>query len=103
LENKISPKKSGILDSDGFLPVLKFISKNWIFIPIFCSISFVFAYFYSHRLPDVFGAKAEILLKSNQTHDYQNKIFSNLGYYSVLQDITNQKRVITSKELSTIL
>jgi tyrosine-protein kinase Etk/Wzc len=99
LENKISPKKSGILDSDGFLPVLKFISKNWIFIPIFCSISFVFAYFYSHRLPDVFGAKAEILLKSNQTHDYQNKIFSNLGYYSVLQDITNQKRVITSKDL----
>ena len=93
------PKKTGLLDTEDFLPVLKFLSKNWIFIPIFCSISFVFAYFYSHRLADIYGAKAEILLKSNQTHDYQNKIYSSLGYYSVLQDLTNQKRVITSKDL----
>ena len=99
MEKSLKPKKSGLVDTEDFLPVLKFLSKNWIFIPIFCSISFVFAYFYSHRLADVYGAKAEILLKSNQTHDYQNKIYSNLGYYSVLQDITNQKRVITSKDL----
>ncbi len=99
MDKVIKPKKSGVFDSDGFLPILKFLSKNWIFTPIFCSIAFVFAYFYSHRLPDIYGAKAEILLKSNQTHDYQNKIFSNLGYYSVVQDLTNQKRVITSKDL----
>ena len=91
--------KSGILDAEDLIPVIKFINKNWILVPIFCSVSFVIAYFYSNRMPDIYGAKAEILLKSNETYNYQSKIYSNLGYYSVIQDIANQKRVITSKDL----
>jgi capsular exopolysaccharide synthesis family protein len=91
--------KSGFLDAEDLIPVFKFINKNWILIPIFCSVSFVIAYFYSNRMPDIYGAKAEILLKSNETYDYQSKIYSSLGYYSVIQDIANQKRVITSKDL----
>jgi tyrosine-protein kinase Etk/Wzc len=91
--------KSGFLDAEDLIPVIKFINKNWILIPIFCSVSFVIAYFYSNRMPDIYGAKAEILLKSNETYNYQSKIYSNLGYYSAIQDIANQKRVITSKDL----
>jgi len=99
VDKSIKPKKTGLFDITDFLPVIKFLSKNWIFLPIFCSISFVFAYFYSHRLADIYGAQAEILLKTNQTHDYQSKILNSVGYYDVVQDLTNQKRVITSKDL----
>lgn len=91
--------KSGFLDAEDLIPVIKFINKNWILIPIFCSVSFVIAYFYSNRMPDIYGARAEILLKSNETYNYQSKILSNVGYYSAIQDIANQKRVITSKDL----
>lgn len=99
MDKSIKPKKTGLFDITDFLPVIKFLSKNWIFVPIFCSIAFVFAYFYSHRLSDIYGARAEILLKTNQTHDYQSKILNSVGYYDVVQDLTNQKRVITSKDL----
>lgn len=91
MDKSIKPKKTGLFDITDFLPVIKFLSKNWIFLPIFCSISFVFAYFYSHRLADIYGAQAEILLKTNQTHDYQSKILNSVGYYDVVQDLTNQK------------
>jgi tyrosine-protein kinase Etk/Wzc len=91
--------KSGSLDTEDLIPILKFVSKNWILIPIFCSIAFVMAYFQSHKLPDIYGASAEILLQSNTAYDYQSKITSSVGYYSVLQDINNQKRAIKSKDL----
>ncbi|MEN9333682.1 MAG: hypothetical protein RLY35_862 [Bacteroidota bacterium] len=91
--------KTGFLDAEDLIPVFKFISKNWILIPIFCSVSFVIAYFYSNRLPDIYGAKAEIMLESNDKFNYQNNLYSSIGYYSVLRDIANQKRIITSKDL----
>ena len=91
--------KSGAIDTEDLIPILKFVSKNWILVPIFCSIAFVMAYFQSHKLPDIYGASAEILLKSNDSYNYQSKIYSSVGYYSVLQDINNQKRAIKSKDL----
>jgi tyrosine-protein kinase Etk/Wzc len=91
--------KSGFLDAEDLIPVFKFINKNWILVPIFCSVSFVIAYFYSNRMPDIYGAKAEIMLESNDKFNYQNSLYSGIGYYSVLRDIANQKRIITSKDL----
>ena len=91
--------KTGALDTEDLIPIFKFISKNWILVPIFCSISFVMAYFQSHKMPDIYGASAEILLKSNDSYNYQSKIYSSVGYYSVLQDINNQIRAIKSKDL----
>jgi tyrosine-protein kinase Etk/Wzc len=91
--------KSGFLDAEDLIPVFKFINKNWILIPIFCSISFIIAYFYSNRMPDIYGAKSEIMLGSNDKYNYQNNLYSGIGYYSVIRDIANQKRIITSKDL----
>ena len=91
--------KSGAIDTEDLIPILKFVSKNWILVPIFCSTAFVMAYFQRHKLPDIYGASAEILLKSNDSYNYQSKIYSSVGYYSVLQDINNQKRAIKSKDL----
>jgi tyrosine-protein kinase Etk/Wzc len=91
--------KSGSFNTDDLIPVIKFISKNWILLPIFCSISFVVAYFQSNKLPDIYGASTEILLKQNDSYDYQSNIKQTVGYYSLIQDINNQTRAITSRDL----
>ncbi|NNE55919.1 MAG: P-loop NTPase, partial [Flavobacteriales bacterium] len=48
---------------------------------------------------DIYAAKSEILLKSAETYDYQAQIYSNLGYYGLIQDVTNQKRILASYDM----
>lgn len=93
------PQKSSFVDADDLRPVIKFVSKNWYFMILFSALGLTFALFYTHRLPDVYAAKTEILLKSSETYDYQTQIYKSVGYYSIIQDITNQKRVIGSYNL----
>jgi len=90
------PQRSSFVDADDLRPVIKFLGKNWYLMILFSALGLTFALFYTHRLPNVYAARAEILLKSSETYDYQSQIYKNLGYYSLLQDITNQKRVIGS-------
>ena len=66
---------------------------------LFSGIGWLFAMFYTHRLPNIYAAKTEILLKSSETYDYQTQIFKDIGYYSLIQDITNQKRILSSYDL----
>ena len=91
--------KTNFLDADDLRPIIKFISKNWYLLILFSGIGWMFALIYTHRLPNIYAAKTEILLKSNETYDYQTQIFKDIGYYSLIQDITNQKRIITSFDL----
>jgi len=93
------PQRSSFVDADDLRPVIKFIGKNWYLMILFSALGLTFALFYTHRLPNIYAAKTEILLKSDQTYDYQAQIYKNVGYYSLLQDITNQKRVISSHNL----
>jgi capsular polysaccharide biosynthesis protein len=95
----MADNKSSFLDADDLRPISKFIGKNWYLLFIFPAIAFFVAWFYTHGLPDVYAAKSEILLKSSDTYDYQNQIYSNLGYGNLIQDVTNQKRVIQSYDL----
>jgi tyrosine-protein kinase Etk/Wzc len=94
--NKKSSNNS--FDSDDLIPVIKFIGKNWILVPIMCSIAFVIAYFESHQQPDIYGATAEILLKSNNSISLRESGISNLNQVSLLRDINNQKQTIKSKD-----
>src|SRR5690606_31412350 len=58
------------------------------------------AYFYTHRMPDVYAAKVEILLKPESSYDLQSQVYSGLtGFYQAYADITNQKRVLKSHDL----
>jgi tyrosine-protein kinase Etk/Wzc len=95
----MSEQKSNFLDADDLRPILKFLAKNWIIMILSVAIMSVIAYFSTYKIPNIFGAKAEILLRSSDTYDYQSKMLSGLGYYSLMQDITNQKRVIASYDL----
>ena len=55
--------------------------------------------FYNYKIIPKYTSKIEILLKSNEVYDYQDKLYSNVGFYSYYGDITNQIRVITSYDL----
>jgi tyrosine-protein kinase Etk/Wzc len=92
-------KKANILDLDDLRSFLKVFSKNWYIILFFILSAFTLSYFYTYKLPDVYAAKSQILLKNQETYDYQNQIYKGIGYYQSYQDNSNQIRVLTSNDL----
>ena len=91
--------KTNFLDADDLRPILRFLSKNWFLMILSALVAFVASYFYTHRLPSIYAAKTEILLKSSETYDYQKTVYNELGYMSLMQDVTNQKRILASYDL----
>ena len=75
----MAEQKSNFLEADDLRPIIKFISKNWIIMILSCGIMLVSAYFLTYKIPNIYGAKAEILLRSSETYDYQSKMLSGLG------------------------
>ncbi|MFZ6050971.1 polysaccharide biosynthesis tyrosine autokinase [Halocola ammonii] len=92
-------RKNNFFDPEDLVPVFKFIGKNWYLMVILPAIFFGAAYLYTMRLPDVYAAKTEILLKSDDTYDYQSQIYSRLGYMQAYADVTNQKRILSSYDM----
>ncbi|MCE3279412.1 MAG: capsular biosynthesis protein [Bacteroidetes bacterium] len=92
-------KKSNILELDDLKSFLKVFSRNWYIILFFIIAAFVLSYFYTYKLPDIYAAKSQILLKNQETYDYQNQIYKGIGYYQSYQDNANQIRVLTSNDL----
>ena len=79
--------------------VLRIVSKNWYFVVVALAISGVLSYLYSYKLPDVYGASTQILLRDKEVYDYQTQVFKNIGYVGIYSDMVNQNRVITSYDL----
>ncbi|MFL5763720.1 MAG: polysaccharide biosynthesis tyrosine autokinase [Bacteroidia bacterium] len=92
-------KGSNIIEMDDIRSFLKVFSKNWYILILAVIVSAVIAYFYTYKLPDIYAAKSQVLLKSDQTYDYQTKLYNGLGYYPIYQDNANQIRVLTSNDL----
>ena len=95
----MADKKTSIIDPDDLRPVFKFLGKNWFFLLFFPVIAYIGASLHTHRLNDIYAAKTEILLKQQETYDYQSQIYSNFGYYSLMSDVTNQKRILSSYDI----
>ncbi len=95
----IEKRKDNLIEIEDLRKFLKIFSRNWIVILLFISVSFLGSYVYTHKLPDIYGAKAQVLLKNNETYDYQNQIYKGIGYYATYQDNANQIRVLTSNDL----
>lgn len=88
-----------IINIKDLLPFIRLARRN-LFILIGLPLLFgAVAAFYSYRLPDIYGASCQILLKSPETYDYQEKIYRSLGYYETYGDISNQIRVLKSRNL----
>jgi tyrosine-protein kinase Etk/Wzc len=92
-------KNAKIIDFDDLRLFLKIFSKNWYIIASLALVSFVFSYFYTYKLTDIYSVKSQILLKSDDTYDYQNQLYSGLGFYQSYLDNSNQIRVITSNDI----
>lgn len=89
----------GIIDVNDLRYFLRIFSKNWYFVLIAIALASVLSWLYSYKLPNVYGASTQILIKSNDVYDYQSQIYQGIGYFSGYGNISNQKRVITSYDL----
>ena len=82
--------------------VLRAFISNWyllIALPLF---GFGIGLFYSYRLQDVYAAKGRVILKASDVVDYQQHLYSGLGFnsaYGSYDQVESQKRVIRSSNL----
>lgn len=88
-----------LVETKDILFVWRIILKNLGFIVLVPLISYGMGYVYTYRLTNIYGAKAELLLKSNETYDYQDPIYQGLGAYGVFMDVQNQIRILNSRDL----
>ena len=95
--NKISSNK--IISNDDLQWIWKSIYKSWYLFFTIPFITLLIGFFYNHKIVPEYASKIEILLKSNEVYDYQDKLYSNVGFYNYYGDITNQIRIISSYDL----
>lgn len=92
-------QRSSIIDAKDLRYFLRIAAKNWYFVVVALLLSAVLSYLYSYKLPDIYGASTQILLKDEDVYDYQSQVYRSLGYTQSYSDIVNQKRVLTSYDL----
>lgn len=95
----MAQNKASFIDPEDLRPIFKFVGKNWLALMLLPVITYVVAYIVTYQTPDIYAAKSEILLRSQETYDYQSQIYSNVGYYTLLADVTNQQRVLSSYDI----
>ena len=64
-----SPKpqqRGSIIDAKDLRYFLRIASKNWYFVAVALVLSSVLSYLYSYKLPDIYGATTQILLKDRE-------------------------------------
>ena len=88
-QNKNTPSNK-LIESKDIIFIWKMILKNLGFIIAIPLLAYAIGYVYTYRLTNIYGAKAELLLKSNETYDYQDPIYKGLGAYGVYMDVQNQ-------------
>jgi tyrosine-protein kinase Etk/Wzc len=96
--------KSGgeLFDSPEIRLVIKTILKNWWIVLSFAAVGYIIGYFYAYRLPDVYAAQTQLLLKQNDQINSQSIISSTtsgFGSYQGFVDNYNEIRVIQSYDL----
>ncbi|HIP36403.1 MAG TPA: polysaccharide biosynthesis tyrosine autokinase [Crocinitomix sp.] len=92
-------KTNKLVETKDLVFIWKLILKNIGFLILIPLIAYFVGYIYTYRLTDVYGSKVQLLLKSNETYDYQDPIYKGLGAYGVYMDVQNQMRILQSKDL----
>ena len=90
---------TNIISSNDLKWLLNAILKNWLVFLIVLSISAILGWLYNYKQITSYQTKIEILLKSNDVYNYQENLYSNLGFYNYYGDISNQKRIIGSYDM----
>ena len=92
-------QRGSIIDAKDLRYFLRIASKNWYFVVVALLLSLVLSYLYTYKLPNIYGATTQLLLKDREAYDYQSQVYKSLGYAGVYGDLVNQKRVLTSYDL----
>ncbi len=93
------PQSGGIIDAKDIRSLLRIVGRNWYFVAVALVLASVLSYLYSYKLPIIYGASTQLLLKDRDTYDYQAGMYKSLGYADAYGDLVNQKRVLTSYDL----
>jgi len=97
-------KENNLIDSDDLRIIGKFLSKNWFLLILIPGIAAALAYLYTYRLPNIYAAKTEIMIKSQESSMVEsNLVGASNPYARIYQQYGNmqdQKRVITSYDLA---
>lgn len=91
-----------IISRKDIIKVFTIILTNWYVLLGIPAAAFVISYVYTHRIPNTYAAKCQILLKSNEAYDYQQQIYRGLGLNSQLASYeytASQMRVLKSSGL----
>ncbi|MBT5402557.1 MAG: hypothetical protein HOL28_03855, partial [Crocinitomicaceae bacterium] len=92
-------KNLPIINVEDLKVIYKIFFKNWYYFVLAPLALASLAFFYTHRMTEVYAAETQILLRNNETYNYQDNIYKNIGYLAVYGDISNQKRVLSSYDL----
>ena len=100
----MDPKKeNSLIDADDMRIVGKFFIKNWLILILLPGIAAIVSYIYTYRLPDIYAAKTEIMIKSQESSMMESSLVGTTNPYArVYQQYGNmqdQKRVIKSYDL----
>ncbi|MBL7885080.1 MAG: hypothetical protein JNL69_13485, partial [Bacteroidia bacterium] len=100
----MSNKKASIVDFDDIRAVFRFISRSWYILLISLALFALASYVYTYKMPNIYEAQTQILLKSNDQVNEKNIISEDFGsYYNWWNksnvDITTEMRVISSYDL----
>lgn len=88
-------EKGSIISIEDLTLVWRLFSKNWYLFIVLPALAAGIAFFYTHRLTDIYAAKTQILLKSEDVLDYSR----NLSFYSTYESNQSQLRVLKSSDL----
>jgi capsular exopolysaccharide synthesis family protein len=96
-------KEHSLIDADDMRIIGKFISKNWLLIVTLPAVAAIVSYIYTYRLPDVYAAKTEIIIKSQESSMVESNLVGATNPYARIYqqygNMQDQKRVIKSFDL----
>ena len=92
-------RSNSLIELKDLTFLLRLLRKNWLIIILMPIVFYGIGNVYSYRLTDVYGAKTQLLLKSQETYDYQDPIYQGLGAYGMYMDVRNQTRILQSRDL----
>lgn len=88
-----------IIELKDIKKILQVLLGNWHIVLVCVLVSAVAAYFYSYRLPKIYAARTQVILKSDEIYPIQQNMLQDLGFYYSWEKMSNEKNIIASTDI----
>ncbi len=95
-------QRKGIVVKEDLVKVFAILLSNWYLLFLIPTLFYSGSMFYTHRLQEIYAAKCQILLKAQETYDYQQQLNRGLGLtsgYGGYEYTAGQMRVIKTSTI----